>query len=385
MDLGIMESAQLTIPVSNGGGSAAAGQFIFACPECRARLEPVGEDAARCPQEGVVYRREAGIWRFLSPEREAYYRQFMQDYETVRQGEGRGYGGRNPGRGGAVEAAYYQSLPFADLSGLRAAEWAIRARSFRAFRREFLIPLEDLLARPLKILDLGSGCGWLAYRMACRGHSVAAIDLIANTWDGLGAHSHYDAFYQPVQADFDHLPFAAGQFDLAIFNASFHYSTDYETTLRESLRLLHGRGLVILLDSPVYQDESSGRQMVQEREAQFLAAYGFRSNAIPSENYLTSARLQALGQSLSLQWQVVRPFYGLGWALRPVKARLLGRREPAAFLVLAGRQRIFSDALLGDQDMRLSTSGGKPGNNKIPGFIFSWFPQISEWFRRRNR
>jgi len=52
------------------------------------------------------------------------------------------------------------------------------------------------------------GRQWLGfpYQLARRKHLVAAIDLLTNTKDGLGAYVHYDASFTPIQADFDALP-----------------------------------------------------------------------------------------------------------------------------------------------------------------------------------
>jgi SAM-dependent methyltransferase len=140
----------------------------------------------------------------------------------------------------------------------------------------------------------------------------------------------------PVQAEFDRLPFDRGQADLAIFNASLHYSTNYETTLREALRVLREDGWLVILDSPVYRDPASGEQMVREREAYFERAYGFPSNALPSENYLTFERLEQLKAALDLRWAFLKPFYGWRWTLKPWWARLRASREPAQFLVIVG-------------------------------------------------
>ena len=78
--------------------------------------------------------------------------------------------------------------------------------------------------------------------------------------------------------------------------------------------------------------------MVCEREAAFTQAYGFPSNALPSENYLTQQRLRELAEALRLHWKFIQPFYGWRWHLRPLVARLRGRREPARFAVIVGRR-----------------------------------------------
>ena len=304
----------------------AAHVILFACPQCRHALEHVGPDELRCEVDGLTFLREDGIWRFLTPERAAHYRQFLHEYATIRRAEGRGDN----------DPAYYRALPFEDRTGRHRRDWRIRARSHRAFVESVLEPLEARHQRPLTILDLGAGNGWLSYRLAQRGHQPVAIDLQTNGFDGLGAHAHYDAAFLPVQAEFGHLPFADGQFDLAIFNASLHYATAYAAALGEVLRVLKPEGRLTILDSPVYRDGSSGAQMVREREAAFAHTYGFASNALACENYLTDDRLGELAAALHLRWQIIAPSYGWRWAARPWIARLLRRREPARFLIITG-------------------------------------------------
>jgi len=60
----------------------------FACPRCHSALSSLAADELLCPDEGSLYRREAGIWRFLLPERAAAFERFTREYETVRRGEG---------------------------------------------------------------------------------------------------------------------------------------------------------------------------------------------------------------------------------------------------------------------------------------------------------
>jgi SAM-dependent methyltransferase len=302
--------------------------IALACPRCRSPLELATPDAVRCPSDDLRFPRVDGIWRCLLPERAPHFAQFMREYETVRRGEGRG----------SDAPAYYRALPFRDLSGRFAADWRIRAVSYRAFVRHVLTPFERRNRRPLRILDLGAGNGWLSYHLARRGHCLAAVDLQTNRVDGLGAHAHYDAGFLAVQAEFDRLPFAAGQADVLVYNASFHFSEGYTNTLHEALRVLDPAGQIVILDSPIYTDPRSGEQMVREREAQFRKAFGFPSNALPSENFLTTARLSELAAALGLRWRSLVPFYGWRWAVRPFITRLRGNRQPARFAVLVAER-----------------------------------------------
>jgi SAM-dependent methyltransferase len=294
---------------------------VFACPRCRTILEPVSPDQFRCPADGLTFSRVDGVWRFLLPEREAHYARFIAEYETVRATEGRG--GNSP--------EYYRTLPFKDLSGHFSQDWKIRARSFRALTGDVIAPLERYLERPLTVLDLGAGNGWLSARLAARHAQALAVDLLTNPADGLGAWRNYEQQFIPIQAEFSRLPLASGQADVLIFNASFHYAERYEEVLAEALRVLTAHGPIIVMDTPVYRDPASGVAMVREREAVFALRHGFPSNALASENFITYERMLELGRILGIHWDYVIPNYGLRWRLRPWLARRRGTREPAEF------------------------------------------------------
>ena len=255
--------------------------------------------------------------------------QFAREYRTVRQAEG----------WGSPDGAYYHYLPYRDLTGRFKHIWRIRARSYQTFLDRVLRPLERTSTTPLRIADLGAGSGWLANRLAQRRHWVAAIDLLDDTLDGLGAVRHYAVPVRPLIAEFDRLPLHSRSIDLAVFNASFHYSTDYARTLRETFRVLRPRGTLVILDSPVYRGATSGMRMVQERRARFLSTYGFASDALSSEHFLTPSRLEALAAELGLAWRLHQPPLdwrsSLGRAIGGIRAR----REPARFPVIVGTCR----------------------------------------------
>src|SRR5262249_12728849 len=154
---------------------------------------------------------------------------FVREYRTVRRAEG----------WGSVDPAYYEALPYRDLSGRHADVWRIRARSYDVFLSRVLQPLERETDR-LQVLDLGAGNGWLSARLVRRGHYAIAVDILDDPLDGLRAVHHYVDQHRPSAflADFDRLPLPDDSVDLAIFNASLHYSTNYAHTLRELLRVL---------------------------------------------------------------------------------------------------------------------------------------------------
>lgn len=243
-------------------------------------------------------------------------RLFLEQYGRIRAAEGRG----------SSNEAYYRSLPFVDDP-----QWRIRAATFRYFVRRIL-PMQ-----PCRILDLGAGNAWLSNRLAERGHSPVAIDIFRDHRDGLDATRHYVTKFPRVEAEFDNLPVASGQFDLAVFNASLHYSADYVRTLAEARRCLRAGGRLVILDSPVYKLRAHGEAMRSERQQLFERQYGFRSEAMRSIEFLDESMLVDLAQQLRLTWTIHRPWYGVAWHLRPVIARLKNRRPPSRFWILEGR------------------------------------------------
>jgi SAM-dependent methyltransferase len=251
--------------------------------------------------------------------------QFVREYRAVRRAEG----------WGSADPAYYAALPYRDLTGRYPDIWRIRARSFETFISHVLRPLE---VGQLEILDLGAGNAWLSHRLAQRGHRVVALDVLDDSLDGLRAVRYYTDHHRPpaVLAEFDHLPLPGDTIDVAIFNASLHYSTDYERTLTQTLLVLRRGGTLVILDSPMYSDPTSGQRMVQEREARFLAAYGFASNALRSEHFLTPARMEALSAALHIAWQVHTPRLDPRTALTRRLNGLRAHREPASFPVIVG-------------------------------------------------
>jgi SAM-dependent methyltransferase len=306
--------------------NCTAASWRFTCPNCRAELDAASPGRLTCPRDHLDFPLVDGIWRMLPPDRAAHFAPFIRQYETVRRSEG----WRGP------DAAYYQALPHVPPNDPHRPLWNIRARSFAALADRVIGPLSGLLGRPLRVLDLGAGNGWLSNRLRQMGHCPAAVDLLTDPADGLGAIGHYHPPFTAVQAEFDRLPFAPGQADLVIFNGAFHYAADYAHTLRAVKPALAPGGRIVIMDSPVYHDPTSGRQMVRERDEAFARDHGFTGDGLAHESFLTFARLDELAAKLALDWQLIRPAYGWRWAIRPWLARLRRGREPAAFLLIVG-------------------------------------------------
>ncbi len=251
---------------------------------------------------------------------------FLEDYRRIRHAEGRGSDNND----------YYRALPWCERDDPNAAMWRMRAKTYLYFVKNVLEPLEHNLSRPLDVLDLGAGNCWLSNRLSVRGHQPVSVDIFADERDGLQAARHYANSFPVIESDFDHLPLPSGSFDLAIFNASFHYSVNYFRTLSEVSRCLRRSGTFVVLDTPIYRLRDHGARMVEEKHAAFVKRYGFPSDALPSMEFLDIDRLQTLHETLDIDWQILKPWYGWRWHLRPLIAFLRGRRPPSKFWILVG-------------------------------------------------
>src|SRR3954470_15772891 len=135
---------------------------------------------------------------------------FRSDYGAHRAAEGRGHDG-----------AELLSLPYL-ASGPLARQWAVRARTFDVFLRTVVRPA----GRPLDVLDLGAGNGWLSHRLATEGHHCTAIDIRDDSVDGLGAAGALrgQAPFDCLVAAFEQVPLPDQSADLVVFNAALHYA-----------------------------------------------------------------------------------------------------------------------------------------------------------------
>jgi SAM-dependent methyltransferase len=251
---------------------------------------------------------------------------FRAEYAAHRASEGR-----------AHDCAELRALPYL-TTGPLARQWAVRARTFDAFVHRVLEPRMRATARPVRVLDLGAGNGWLCHRATLTGCVATAVDVRDDGVDGLGAATCYGTSGRPpfhrVAASFDALPLGTGTFDVVVFNAALHYALELGDVLREARRVARRGGKLVVLDSPFYARDADGAAMVAEKHRDAAARFGARADALlalPFIEYLTRDRLTAASDGLGLAWRRHRVRYPLWYEMRPLVARLRGRRVPSRF------------------------------------------------------
>jgi len=294
----------------------------FACPECGSTLVAASmagpsTGPLRCRSCQIEIGCRAGILRFLSDPQLVEIEPFIAQYRRVRAQDG----------SRQRAAAYYRKLPKVARGDPQHAIWRVRQESFRHLCRRVLTRLGR---RPLRVLDLGAGNGWLSNCLTLLGNICVAVDWLDDPDDGLGAAHHYPTSFTRVQADFDHLPTVARQFDAVIFNASLHYSANPTATLRSASQALVDGGALIVMDSPVFVSDADGQRMLAERQQGFADRIGSR----PVEwgtGYLTVDSLAQTATDAGVMLQRIPSRGGPGWAFKRWLAGRKLRRQPASF------------------------------------------------------
>jgi len=264
---------------------------------------------------------------------EATLERFGEAYAVHREAEGRRFAG-----------AELAGLPYL-TDGPLARQWSVRARTFESFMRRVVRPERCRLLRPLSILDLGAGNGWLSYRAAIEGDTAIALDIRTDAVDGLGAAAalvrQAEGRMRCLSASFQAIPLEDSCVDVAVFNASLHYATDLEAAFGEAARTVRKGGCIAILDSPFYAREGNGLSMVREKHAHAVDRFGEAAGILLEPRFiefLTPERLAASSRAWDLHWRRHRVAYPLWYELRPIRAAFTRRRRPSRFDLWVARR-----------------------------------------------
>lgn len=285
------------------------------CPVCQGPLTQT-ETGLHCPADALDFPLQDGIYRLLAPETEAAAMAYAEAYRQQREAQG----------WPALTPSEMIALPEKAPGGWDSLYWPVRRQSYEALLA-WLEEAEFEAGAPLRTVVMGAGFGWLAGRLATRGHQVVALDLSVDDAFGLGALRDAAAAFetQPilVQGDMEQPPLQPGQVDLLVYSASVHYAVDLQRCLATSEALLRPGGALIINDTPVLtgdftalpreegQAPRRGRQLPLAELKQALTDAGFEFEI----------RQISRGWRWSLRQWRIRFFGGVGFTLPLIVGR----------------------------------------------------------------
>lgn len=251
---------------------------VLRCPCCHERfiVEKFLPPVLYCSTCAARYPVNNTIPALIIPERSDAVAGFCQKYDALRLREG----------WASATPQYYQNLPFRDLTERHPHEWQLREASFRLLQKWIE---RNFKSMRLRILDLGAGSGWMSRELADK-HDVLAVDANAGP-HGLSALAPVQRHFMAVQAELAYLPLAANSFDLAIANASLHYTSNVETLLEKISRVLRPGAKLVVMDSPAYPTRAAALA-AHERTQVYYSQMGVPELAENYSGLISSVFLQ---------------------------------------------------------------------------------------------
>jgi SAM-dependent methyltransferase len=191
---------------------------------------------------------------FLEPS----FREFEQLYVDLRSNEQRIYSDE--------EVAW---LPDVDEDHVHKKEWQIRKVS-----AEKLVQYLKHKKRPLKILEVGCGNGWLSCYLS-QTHSWAVTGIDINWFELQQAQRVFAAIpnLRFVYGDIDSSLLEMEKFDVIIFAASIQYFPSFRDVVEKALKHTNGEGEVHILDSHLYSENEISE--AGQRSAAYFHSKGY--------------------------------------------------------------------------------------------------------------
>ena len=203
-----------------------------------------------------------------------------------------------------------------------AKEWRARSASVARLTRYL-----SRQPKPLSILDLGCGNGWLSNLLHQSGHCVIGMDQNHHELKQAARVFSQKAGLSFLEADVFAAPFAAESFDVILLASVIQYFRDLTALLSTLLRYLKPQGEIHIMDSPLYSN--ADRDRAAHRSHQYYAALGFPQMAEHYFHHRTS------------DLSVLRPktlYQGRPLALQ--MSQLLGRVDSPFPWIMIGKQDV---------------------------------------------
>jgi ubiquinone/menaquinone biosynthesis C-methylase UbiE len=178
-------------------------------------------------------------------------------YLRVREKEGRLYSDE-----------IVKQLPFVPSGHLLMDEW--RARSTSASR---LIQYLSPRPKPLRILEIGCGNGWLSNMLAASGHHVIGTDQNSYELHQAARVFSVNPKLLFIKGNIFSAPFSCLQFDVIVLASVIQYFQNVSTLLSLLLNYIKPQGEIHIIDSPFYSQDELISAM--RRSQQYYSSLGF--------------------------------------------------------------------------------------------------------------
>lgn len=183
---------------------------------------------------------------------------FTDNYIRLRKQEGRLY-----------TDAEVLLLPAINSNHIHYREWQTRKKS-----AERLLHYLQKKKRPLSILEIGSGNGWLSAMLA----SISQFTVTASEINSTELQQAQRVFYEKkniefVQEDIRAVFFDEKKFDIILFAASVQYFASFHEIINRALLLLNEDGEIHITDSFFYKEDELEQAI--GRTAKYYRSCGF--------------------------------------------------------------------------------------------------------------
>ncbi len=198
------------------------------------------------------------------------------------------------------EVARLPHLPFAFCRLPLEKEWRWRRRSFQRLQKYLR---KKYAQRPLRILDLGCGNGWMANRLAEQPNwDIWAVDL-NETELVQGARCFGRSNLQFVYADVLQGILPQTHFDVVVLAASVQYFPDLPELWPALHNTLTTNGEIHIVDSNFYPNETA-RAAAKQRTADYYAQLGVPEMSAFYHHHLWADAAAAGAENLNDRWLV---------------------------------------------------------------------------------